>query len=79
MKEAKFKDVCFHTLRHTSASHLAMSNVNELIIGAILGHKSLAMVKRYSHLSTSSTATALNKVSSNLLEGLDDQKRETGT
>lgn len=61
-------NICFHTLRHTGASHLAMNGATQLEIAAILGHKTLAMVKRYSHLSTSSTAQALNKMNQFILE-----------
>ena len=45
------KRCCVHSLRHTAASHLAM-RCFILEIAHILGHKSLSMVKRYSHLST---------------------------
>ena len=43
-------DFRFHDLRHTAASYLAMSGAGLREIGDILGHKTLAMVKRYSHL-----------------------------
>ena len=52
-------DICFHTLRHTAASHLTMGGASAIEVGAVLGHKTLAMVKRYSHLSVSSTARIL--------------------
>lgn len=60
-------NICFHTLRHTGASHLAMNGATLLEIAAILGHKTLTMVKRYSHLSTSSTATVLDRMNRNIL------------
>ncbi|MDP2000216.1 MAG: site-specific integrase [Rhodoferax sp.] len=41
----------FHDLRHTAASYLAMNGVMLRDIAEILGHKSMDMVKRYSHLS----------------------------
>jgi integrase len=41
----------FHDLRHTAASYLAMSGATSRDIAEVLGHKSLAMVKRYAHLS----------------------------
>ena len=62
VKQAGFKDVCFHSLRHTAASHLCMGGFSALEIAAVLGHKTLAMVKRYSHLSMSATARALDKL-----------------
>ncbi|WP_059360042.1 tyrosine-type recombinase/integrase [Parachlamydia acanthamoebae] len=66
-------NICFHTLRHTGASHLAMNGATPLEIAPILGHKTLAMVKRYSHLSTSSTAQALNKMNQYILEEENDE------
>ncbi len=48
---AGIEDFNFHDLRHTCASHLAMNGAPLLDIAAILGHKTLAMVKRYAHLS----------------------------
>jgi integrase len=60
------KDVCFHSLRHTAASHLAMEGFSSLMIGKILGHKTIAMIKNYSHLSTSSTAGALDRLNSEI-------------
>jgi integrase len=41
----------WHDLRHTAASYLAMSGVSLVEIAKVLGHRTLAMVARYSHLS----------------------------
>ena len=43
-------DFRFHDLRHTAASYLAMNGAGLREIADILGHKTLAMVMRYSHL-----------------------------
>ena len=43
--------VSFHSLRHTFASWLAIQGESLITIGALLGHKSPNMTKRYSHLS----------------------------
>lgn len=48
--ESEVQDLRFHDLRHTVASQLAASGVPERMIAEILGHKSLQMVKRYTHL-----------------------------
>jgi len=48
---AELEDFRFHDLRHTCASNLAMNGATTAEIAAVLGHKTLAMVKRYSHLS----------------------------
>ncbi len=45
----------FHDLRHSTASYLAMNGATMIEIAAVLGHKTLQMVKRYSHLSDAHT------------------------
>ncbi len=63
MAQAKLQDFRFHDLRHTAASYLAMNGATTMEIAAVLGHKTLQMVKRYSHLTNSHTAqvvTAMN-------------------
>ena len=42
--------VTFHTLRHTFASWLAIHNKPIFTIKELLGHQTLAMTERYSHL-----------------------------
>ena len=50
----------FHTLRHTVASHLAMSRVDLNTIRELLGHKSLEMTMRYAHLSRDHKSRAVD-------------------
>ncbi len=57
---AELEDFRFHDLRHTTASYLAMRGASSLQIAEILGHKTLAMVKRYAHLSDAHTRAVLN-------------------
>src|SRR5262249_41670047 len=56
LKEAPIREFCFHDLRHTFASYLAMNGASLMEIAELLGHKTLAMVKRYAHLSEAHTA-----------------------
>jgi integrase len=42
--------VTFHSLRHTFASWLALQGETQLTIKELLGHRSLNMTERYSHL-----------------------------
>ena len=42
--------VVFHTLRHTFASWLALNGETIQTIAELLGHRTLAMTQRYSHL-----------------------------
>lgn len=62
--KAKLKDFRFHDLRHSAASYLAMNGASIAEIAEVLGHKTLQMVKRYSHLSeahTQSVVASMNK------------------
>ena len=56
VKRAELVDFRFHDLRHTCASYLAMNGASLMEIAEVLGHKTLAMVKRYAHLSEAHTA-----------------------
>jgi integrase len=51
LKEAGVTDFHWHDMRHTAASYLAMSGVSLVEIAKMLGHRTLAMVARYAHLS----------------------------
>lgn len=50
-KNAGLSDIGFHTLRHTAASHLVMGGVDLATVKEILGHATIQMTMRYSHLS----------------------------
>ena len=62
LKAAKIKDFRFHDLRHTAASYLAMSGATTAEIAAVLGHRTLAMVKRYAHLSDQHTGEVVERM-----------------
>jgi integrase len=50
LRRAGVKDFRFHDLRHTHASYLAMMGASSAELKESLGHKTLAMVARYTHL-----------------------------
>jgi integrase len=51
LKRAGIENFRFHDLRHCFASDLAMKGVEQRTIAQLLGHKTLLMTMRYSHLS----------------------------
>ena len=70
IKKIGLKDLHIHDLRHTTASYIAMNGGSLLDIAEILGHKSLIMARRYSHLTEKHTASVLKKVTSKILPEL---------
>ncbi len=69
LKRAGIKDFRWHDLRHTTASYLAMNGASLAEIAEVLGHKTLAMVKRYAHLSEAHTASVVERMNSRFLGG----------
>ena len=62
LKRAEVADFRFHDLRHTAASYLAMNGAGLREIADILGHKTLAMVQRYSHLTQDHKAAVVERM-----------------
>lgn len=62
LRAAKIEGATFHTLRHSAASMLARNGRTLLEIADVLGHRQLAMTKRYSHLATSHKAAMVASV-----------------
>lgn len=62
VKRAKITNFKFHDCRHSAASYLAMNGASLAEISDVLGHKTLAMVKRYAHLSEEHTSNIVEKM-----------------
>ena len=69
LKEAEIENFKFHDLRHSAASYLAMSGASLAEIAEVLGHKTLQMVKRYSHLSEQHTANVVSRMNERIFGG----------
>jgi integrase len=62
LKAASITEFRFHDLRHSTGSYLAMNSATMIEIAEVLGHRTLQMVKRYSHLSESHTANVVESM-----------------
>jgi len=60
---AGITDFHFHDLRHTFASHLVMAGVDLVTVKDLLGHKTINMTNRYTHLAQEHKAQAVAKLS----------------
>lgn len=64
--------VVFHSLRHTYASWLVEGGTDLYVVQKLMGHKTLAMTERYSHLRPG----VLQKAIRNLGERIKDSKKK---
>ncbi len=80
LRKARIDDFRFHDLRHTAASYLAMSGATLAEIAEVLGHKTLAVVKRYSHLSDQHTTKVVSRMNERMFgfRGNVRQRPNTG-
>lgn len=65
-KKAKLTDFRFHDLRHSAASYLAMSGASTIEIAEVLGHRTLQMVRRYSHLTEGHAHQVVSRMNSKI-------------
>lgn len=65
-------EIVRHTLRHTAITHLVQSGVDLPTVKRISGHKTLAMVERYSHQNGEHIQVAMDKLE-NRLHAANDQ------
>jgi len=70
----KRQQVVFHTLRHTYASWLVMSGVDLYTVQRLMGHSTIAMTERYSHLAPDYLKKAVKTFEANFSEQKKDGK-----
>lgn len=62
VRTASVSDFTWHGLRHTFASRLVMAGVDIRTVAELLGHKTLAMTMRYTHLAPDHQRAAVEKL-----------------
>jgi integrase len=62
LEEAKIEGYTWHCNRHTFASRLVMAGVDLRTVAELLGHRTLQMVMRYSHLAPEHQASAVERL-----------------
>jgi len=69
LKEAGIEDFHWHDLRHSFASELAMSGATLAELAEAMGHKTLVMVKRYSHLTEGHISKVVERMTAKVFGG----------
>jgi integrase len=62
LEEAKIEGYTWHCNRHTFASRLVMAGVDLRTVAELLGHKTLQMIMRYSHLAPEHQVSAVERL-----------------
>jgi integrase len=63
LKRANIEGLTFHDLRHEATSRLVELGLSDQEVSAITGHKSMQMLKRYTHLRTADLVQRLDSLS----------------
>ena len=65
----------WHVLRHSFASHLSMEGVPISVVKELLGHATIGMTMRYTHLSSVAKKNAIDVLSKTASIGVDKTKK----
>jgi integrase len=76
LKEAEIEGHTWHCNRHRFASRLVMAELDRRTVAELLGHRTLQMVMRYSHLAPEHQTSAVDRLVSAGNER--DTKTDTG-
>jgi integrase len=74
LEQAGLLDVCFHDLRRTAATNLHATGASTLEIGKVLGHKTEAMVRRYTQHVDSSLRGRVRAMNDAIFSGEDSAR-----
>lgn len=70
LQVSQIKNFVWHDLRHSTASYMAMNGATLLDISELLNHKTLSMVKRYSHLSENHSTEVVASMNEKIFGGI---------
>lgn len=62
LRRLGIKGACWHTWRHTHASRLVQAGVSIYLVSKLLGHSSVVMTMRYSHLAMDDLQDAIRRL-----------------
>jgi integrase len=62
LREADIKGLRFHDLRHEAVSRLVEAGLGDQEVAAISGHKSMQMLRRYTHLRAEDLVSRLDQL-----------------
>lgn len=75
-KRARVQNLRFHDLRHTFATYAAEEGASNLELATAMGHQTLQMLQRYTHMNAKITHRLSKAVHQRIVEG-DNGKNET--
>jgi site-specific recombinase XerD len=78
IRDAKIRKFSWHCLRHTFASRLVMAGVDLRTVQELMGHKSIQMTVRYSHLTPKHTLAAVERLAGVVSATPTDTRTSTG-
>jgi integrase len=65
--------VTFHTLRHTCASWMVMQGISLYLVQKVLGHSTIQVTERYSHLAPDQLKLAANAINKSVIEHREEK------
>lgn len=74
VREAGVRDFRWHDLRHTFATRLVASGAHLRVVQELLGHKTVQMTLRYSHVADSQLRQAVDAISSHGIQAEQPKK-----
>jgi integrase len=71
VKRARIEGFRFHDLRHTFATYAAEAGASNLELATAMGHQTLQMLQRYTHMNATTTHRLSSAVHNKILESYD--------